>query len=177
MNSFSPAATIIQMSRPSGDFPREIILSCGAAATSLRNQAVVSSKDGVKRKSVFSAGVIHGSFLGAIRARLFPFHAASGGRTGWLAAGENSCWFAGSSDVTSVSAITLIATKNAQMRSEVFTALQIPSKNNGVMQVRPLATWRDGLCPVRVSRRGRTADELPLRNRGAPRFREVQNAL
>src|SRR5712691_1656609 len=89
VNSFSRAATIIQMSWPSGDFPSEIIFNCGAAAMSFRSHAIVSSKEGVKRKSDFSAGVIHGSFFGTINARLFPFQDAIGGRTGSVAAGEN----------------------------------------------------------------------------------------
>src|ERR1051325_3284927 len=82
VNSFSRDAITIQMSRPSGDFPSEIIFNSGAAATSLRNQDTVSSYDGVVRKSLISPGVIQGSFFETISARLFPFHGFSGGRMG-----------------------------------------------------------------------------------------------
>ena len=41
------------------------------------------------RKSVFSEGVIHGSFLATASARLFPFHGTTGGKIGWVAASEN----------------------------------------------------------------------------------------
>src|SRR5580704_16216910 len=89
VNCFSREATIIQMSRPSADLPSEIIFNSGAAATSFLSHATVSSYDGDRRKSLFSDGVIQGSFFETASAWLLPLQGTSGGRMAWLAASEN----------------------------------------------------------------------------------------
>src|SRR5881409_982906 len=125
--SLSCAATIIQMSRPSSDFPSESIFNCGAAATSLRNQATVSSYDGVARKSLFSAGVIQGSLLGTTSARLFPSQGTSGGRIGLRAASENPRGFVAGVSDASMTVMEFAAAKNRTIANEqVFIFLLKP---------------------------------------------------